>query len=159
MYHLTENPDIVYDDVKNSSVSRGTFEWSYYEDWMAQGNTSEPIPQPTFQDYVDAFTPGLQRWMEQVAISNAYDSVLSCCSYVDDAVHQFAQDAAAMRAWRSALWQWAAEYQVNAGGVLPNPLPTIEEIIALAPQPETFGWVTHTPGKIIESQAPVEQTS
>lgn len=128
-------------------------------DWIGEGNTPDDPPSPTFEDYVARFTPGLQAWLEQVARSNAYDSVLSCVSYKDSGVAQFAGDAAAMIAWRDALWQWASQWQAGFNGQLPDPIPTLEEIIALAPQPAAFGWVVHPPGQIIESQAPVEQTA
>jgi hypothetical protein len=130
-----------------------------YRDWVASGNAPDEPPAPTFEDYVARFTPGLQQWMEGVARSNAYDSVLSCVSYKDSGVAQFAGDAAAMIAWRDALWQWASQWQAGFNGQLPDPIPTLEEIIALAPQPAAFGWVVHPQGQIIESQAPVEQTA
>lgn len=159
MYKLLENPDFVYNTDTNGTIARGTYEWNIYEDWLAAGNTPEALPVPSFADYASQFTAGLQQWMELTAASNAYDSVLSCVSYKDSGVHQFQQDALAMIAWRDALWKWASDWQLGFNGQLPSTIPTIEEIIAQAPQPETFGWVVHTPGQILESQAPVEQTS
>ena len=117
------------------------------------------MPAPTFSDYVARFTPGLQAWMEDVARSNAYDSVLSCVSYRDSGVAQFAGDAAAMIAWRDAVWRWASAWQAGFNGQLPSDIPSLQEVIALAPQPEAFNWVVHTPGQIIEAHAPGEQTS
>ena len=128
-------------------------------DWIAEGNTPDPAPQLPFSDYVEAYKPGLQQWMEDTAASNEYDSVISCVSYVNDPVHQFAQDAVAMLAWRSALWVAAAEYQVGQHGQLPNPLPTLEQVKALMPRPEDFGWVVHEKGVIISAQTPPDQSS
>jgi hypothetical protein len=130
-----------------------------YAEWTAAGGVTEPFGVPSFSDYVAAFTPGLQAWLESVALSNAYDSVLSCVSYKDSGVPQFAGDALAMIAWRDAVWRWASQWQAGFNGELPSPIPTLHEVIALAPQPEAFGWVVHTPGTIIESHTPVEQTS
>jgi hypothetical protein len=128
-------------------------------DWIAEGNTPDDPTAPSFADYVALFTPGLQQWMETTAKTNAYDSVLSCVSYKDSGVAQFAADAAAMTAWRDALWHWASEWQAGFHGQLPNPVPTLADIIALAPKPADFNWVVHPPGQVIQAQAPVEQTS
>jgi len=133
--------------------------WAEYETWLAAGNQPAPMPAPSFDDYVARFTPGLQQWMEQVARSNAYDSVLSCVSYKDSGVAQFAGDAAAMIAWRDALWRWASQWQAGFNGQLPDPIPTLDQVIELAPQPAAFGWVVHAPGTIIEAHAPEEQTA
>lgn len=160
MYMLTRDPNVVFNSATNSTISiYSSIEWQIYQDWLAAGNEPEPLPKPTFADYVAQFTPGLQQWMEDVAKSNAYDSVLSCVSYKDSGVAQFAGDAAAMIAWRDALWSWASAWQAGFNGELPDPVPTLAEIIALAPQPEAFGWMVHTPGTIIEAQAPTEQVA
>lgn len=159
MYKLTPNPDIVFFEERNGTITRGTIDWDCYTDWLAAGNTPAPIPVPSFADYVSQFTPGLQAEMERVAGENGYDSVISCVSYKDSGVEQFAGDAAAMIAWRDAMWRWASAYQAGAGGELPDPMPTLADVVALAPKPEAFGWVVHDQTKVIESQAPTEQTS
>jgi|GEM_PF-2029033 len=111
----------------------------------------EPPP-PSFADYVARYTPLLQDWLESVARSNAYDSVLSCVSYKDSGVAQFAGDAVAMIAWRDALWKWASEWQAGFNGQLPEKLPTLEELKAMAPQPADSGWVVHDQAKVIEAR-------
>ncbi|APG04968.1 hypothetical protein BJI69_14410 [Luteibacter rhizovicinus DSM 16549] len=152
-YVHTENPDIIICLDTGTVIPRGNYLWP------DDDSVIEPAPAPTFADYVARFTPGLQAWMETVARGNAYDSVLSCVSYKGSGVAQFAQDATAMIAWRDALWRWASQWQAGFNGQLPNPVPTLEQVISLAPQPSSFGWVVHEPGTIIESQVPVEQTS
>jgi hypothetical protein len=159
MYRLTSNPDIIEQVDPFIAIPRGSREWETYQVWLDAGNTPNPVPSPSFDDYVAAFTPGLQAWMERTAQGSAYDSVLSCVSYKDSSVAQFAGDAAAMIAWRDALWQWASQWQAGFNGQLPDPIPALEDIIALAPQPAAFGWVVHPQGQIIESQAPAEQTA
>jgi hypothetical protein len=47
MYTLTQNPDIVLLPTQNLSVRRGSRYWDEYEAWLADGNTPEPVPQPT----------------------------------------------------------------------------------------------------------------
>ncbi|NII53597.1 hypothetical protein [Luteibacter sp. SG786] len=138
---------------------QGGWQGDVFRTWLAEGNEPDPFPAPTFADYVAAFTPGLQQWMEDTAKTNAYDSVLSCVSYKDSGVPQFAGDAAAMIAWRDALWRWASQWQAGFNGQLPDPIPTLEQVIALAPQPEDFNWVVHPAGTIIESQLPPVATA
>lgn len=107
------------------------------------GTEIGPPPQPSFADYVAKFTPGLQAWMESVAATNAYDSVISCVSYLGSGVSQYAGDAQAMLDWRDALWKWANNWALGFNGQLPNPVPTLTEVMAMAPQPATYGWKVH----------------
>ncbi len=160
LFQLTEDPFVVLNTETGAFIPvSGTWQSEAYQAWLDAGNNPDPVPSPTFEDYVAAFTPGLQQWIEDTAKSNGYDSSLSCVSYKDSGVHQFSQDAAAHVAWRDALWVAAAAYQAGQNGALPNPMPTLEEVKALLPQPEAFGWVVHPKGIIISVQAPVEETS
>ncbi|SEO63128.1 hypothetical protein SAMN02800692_1500 [Luteibacter sp. UNC138MFCol5.1] len=157
-YQQTHDPAFVLDRATGTLVPiDGGLLGDLYRAWIDAGNVPDPVPTPSFDDYVARFTPGLQAWMELTAQTNAYDSVLSCVSYKDSGVPQFAGDAAAMIAWRDALWRWASQWQAGFNGQLPDPIPTLEEVIALAPQPEAFGWLVHAPGTIIEVHAPIEQ--
>lgn len=140
-------------------VDSGGWQGDVYRAWVEGGNVAGEPPSPTFADYVAQFTPGLQQWMEGVAKSNGYDSVLSCVSYKASGVAQFAGDAVAMISWRDELWKWASKWQAGFNGQLPSPIPVLQEVISLAPQPETYGWVVHTPGQVIESRTPVDQTA
>lgn len=161
-YNTLDNTTVI--DTETGSIipveqGQGGWQGDAFRAWVAAGNTPDPYPAPTFEDYVARFTPGLQAWMEEVARSNTYDSVISCVSYENDEVAQFAGDARAMKRWRSALWKWASEWQAGFNGQLPAEIPTLEELIAMAPQPEAFGWVVHAPGQIIESQLPPVATA
>jgi len=163
-YRLAQLPGVVaYKD--GTGVFEGTPEWDAYEAWLAQGNEPDPyvppghIESPTFADYVATFTAGLQAWMEATARTNAYDSVLSCVSYKDSGVPQFAGDAAAMIGWRDAIWKWASAWQAGFNGSLPATLPTLDEVVSMAPQPATFGWVVHDQSKVIEAVLVPAQTS
>ena len=153
-YAVNPNGGVTREDGASIPDAPGNRDWEDYLAWVAAGNAATPVPPPTFEEYVAAFTPGLQQWMEDTAMENAYDSVLSCVSYLGSNVVQFAGDAQAMSDWRDALWRWASEYQAGAGGVLPDPIPTLEDIMALAPQPAAYGWVVHPKGIIIEAHNP-----
>lgn len=120
-----------------------------YLAWLAAGNTPTQPPAPTFSDYVQDFLPQFQSWMEEVAWSNSYDSVLSCLSYLTSSVAQYKGDAEAMLAWRDALWVWAQNWEAGFNGQVPATIPTFAEVKAQAPQPGAYNWVVHSTGNVI----------
>lgn len=140
MYQRTENPDVIKDLDSGSFIPRGNSLWPEDESVIA------PLPSPTFAEIVQALKPGLQGWMDSVARSNGYDSVISCASYANSGVAQWKADALAIIAWRDAVWQAAYVWQEGANGQLPVQIPTLADVIAQLPQPEAFGWVAHDPG-------------
>lgn len=89
---------------------------------------------------------GVQGWLDSTAIQNGYDSIASCISYKDSAITQWAADAVAALAWRDAVWQACFQWQQSASTSPPATFPTSAEVIAQLPQPEAFGWITHSPG-------------
>lgn len=80
-------------------------------------------------------------WMESVAATNGYHSSLSCISYKASVVPEFNDDAVAMFNWRDALWVWLYGLKNSMNGEIPDPVPTIDQVKAMAPKPEDFGWV------------------
>jgi hypothetical protein len=151
MYQRTSDPAVVIDLDTGSIVPEGNYLWDTYQAWLAAGNTPEPVPAPTFADYVQTFLPQFSMWMEQVARSNIYDSVVSCLSYLNSSVPQYKGDAEAMLAWRDALWVWAQNWENGFKGQVPTTIPTFDEVKAQAPQPEAYGWVVHSTGNVINS--------
>lgn len=121
-------------------------DYAAYLEWVEAGNVPEPPASPTFADVVQALMPGVQAWMESVVRANGYDSVISCASYANSSVEQWRKDALAVIAWRDAVWQAAYAWQSGANGELPATIPTLAQVIAQLPQPETFNWVAHDPG-------------
>jgi hypothetical protein len=123
--------------------------------WRTIGSDSDLLPNetlatdppaPTMADAAAALTADVQSWLDATAQANGYDSLASCISYRNDPVTQWAADAAAALAWRSAVWQACFQWQQNAQANPPATFPTSQEVIAQLPQPEAFGWVVHTPG-------------
>ena len=92
--------------------------------------------------------PQLQGWMDGVANQNGYDNVVSCVSYKYSGVAQWAQDAAAMIAWRDAVWQWAYQQQPTLDAMTPAQIAALtpDYIISQAPKPEAYSWTVHAPG-------------
>lgn len=125
-------------------------DYAAYLQWVAEGNAPDQ-PSPSFAEIVQALMPGVQAWMEGVVRANGYDSVISCASYANSGVPQWKADALAVIAWRDAVWQAAYAWQEGANGQLPATIPTVTEVIAQLPQPETFGWVAHDPGYSLPS--------
>jgi hypothetical protein len=140
---------VMRDDGAAIPIDVSNVDYQGYLDWIAEGNTPAAPPAPTFADYVQAFLPQFQSWMEQVAWSNQYDSVLSCLSYLTSSVPQYKGDADALLAWRDALWVWAQQWEAGFNGQVPATIPTFDEVKALAPQPEAFDWVVHQTGNVI----------
>jgi hypothetical protein len=38
-------------------------------------------------------------------------------------------------------------------------VPTLEDLIVMAPQPAEYGWIVHEQGTVIEAHAPTIETS
>ncbi|MGN6280539.1 hypothetical protein [Frateuria sp.] len=106
---------------------------------------AEP-PAPTLADAAAALSSAVQAWLDSTAQANGYDSLASCISYRDDPVAQWAADARAAQAWRSAVWVAAFQWQQDALANPPATFPDAATVIATLPQPEVFGWVAHAPG-------------
>jgi len=138
----TTNPDVIFDTDDGAFIPRGNARWPEDESVIV------PLPAPTVQEIIARFMPQLQSWMDGTAQQNGYDSVVSCVSYKDSGVAQWAQDAAAMIAWRDAVWQWAYQQQPTLDAMTPEQIAglTQEYIISQAPEPNEFGWVVHAPG-------------
>lgn len=85
----------------------------------------QPVP-PTVEDYRLA----VQSHIDATARARLYDSGVSLASYAVDPNPQWAAEAAAFVAWRSAVWQQVYALWDDP----PDPLPTPAELIALLPE-------------------------
>jgi hypothetical protein len=153
-YQLTNDAKLVFDTDYQAYVPvEGNWQSDTYQGWLAEGNTPDPAPGPTFADYYTKFLAMFSAWVEEVAGQNGYDSSLSCRAYKDSGVKQFFDDATSFSAWIDALWVWAADWENGMNGQIPSEIPSWPEIKAMAPQPEDFGWVVHPKGVIIAAVA------
>jgi|GEM_PF-5980116 len=99
-------------------------------EWEAEGNTIEPYvpPPPTLEDYERA----IQALIDATARERQYDSGVSCASYVNSTVQQWAAEAAAFVAWRDAVWAHAfTELDKVQQGLRVQ--PTVEEFLLELP--------------------------
>jgi hypothetical protein len=139
---------VLRDDGACIPLDEANADYQAYLAWAAEGNTPALPPPPTVDDIIGRFMPQLQDWMDGVAKQNGYDSVVSCATYATSSVAQWAADAAAIIAWRDAVWQWAYHQQPVLAAMTPEQIAglTPEYIISQAPQASVFGWVVHAPG-------------
>ena len=78
------------------------------------------------------FSSAIQTHLDNTARQRRYDSIHTAISYRDDANSVFASEAAALFAWRSAVWTYStAELDKVMAGE--RDIPTVEEFIAELP--------------------------
>ncbi|WP_369916547.1 hypothetical protein AB8810_11180 [Xanthomonas sp. NCPPB 3005] len=75
-------------------------------------------------------------WLDSVVQARGYDNIVSCASYAASTNTQFQAEAVAAIAWRDAVYAMGYEILANT----PAGVETPEDVMALLPQPETFGW-------------------
>lgn len=105
------------------------------EDLSERGITVEEVPPPepeppppTLEDYRIA----IQAHVDATAQERQYDSGVSCASYVNSTVQQWAAEAAAFVAWRDAVWAYAySELDRVQRGLRTQ--PSIDEFLAELP--------------------------
>jgi hypothetical protein len=74
--------------------------------------------------------------LDSAVQSRGYDGIVSCVSYVGDPNPRFDAEARAAREWRSAVY--SAGYAILAE--VPEGVTTPEQVLALMPKLEDFGW-------------------
>lgn len=84
---------------------------------------------------------GIGVWIDSIAQGNGYDNAVSCASYASSTMAKHKAEAVSIIAWRDAVW--AAAYALLAAP--PAGVTTLQQVIALLPKPETFGWVKDAP--------------
>lgn len=83
---------------------------------------------------VGDYAAAVQAHLDAKARERQYDSILSAITYRDDTNPQFAAEAAALFAWRSAVWTAAQGMLAGLGEGEP---PAVEDVIAALP---AFAW-------------------
>lgn len=145
-YAINPNGGVTRDDGACIPEAPGNRDWDNYLVWCEEGNTADSPPAPTLPDVADVMTPAVQAWLDVTVRGNGYDDIASCISYINSTVDAWRDDATAALHWRDAVWQAAYAMRADALANPPTVVPTIEQVIAGLPQPETFGWVVHAPG-------------
>lgn len=99
-----------------------------------------PPPAPGLADYAAS----AQALLDSRARERGYDGILSGVSYLDDPHPPFAAEAAALKAWRSAVWAYAtaALAEVEAGA---RPAPGLDDWRAELAGACPFAWPEAAP--------------
>lgn len=92
----------------------------------------DPLP-------ADVVRERITRWLDSVVQAKGYDNIVSCASYASSSDDVFRAEAQAAIAWRDAVYRRGHEIlaDIPAAGVT-----TPDEVMALLPKPEEFGWPT-----------------
>lgn len=105
---------------------------------LADGEVlAESIP-PELLDPLpaDVVRERITQWLDSVVQAKGYDNIVSCASYAASSDDVFRAEAQAAIAWRDAVYR--AGYQILAD--IPDGVSTPDEVMALLPKPEEFGW-------------------
>jgi hypothetical protein len=144
LYQLSSNPNIIIreSDMASIPTDPGNADYQAYLAWVAAGNTPDPVTVvvPTIADVTLSIQLGVQALLDTTAQTKGYDSALTCVSYINSSNTTFATEANSMLHWRDAVWSQCYVLQAEWTANTPNPLPTLDSVIALLPTANSFGW-------------------
>jgi hypothetical protein len=133
MYKLTNHTSIQR-LADNASIpsDHANRDYADYLEWLAAGNTPEPVDAPTSDESMAALSGTVQTHLDATARSKGYDSIISLCSYATSTHPQFGPEGLAGVNWRDAVW---AKCQSVLADVLAGtrPVPTAGELLAELP--------------------------
>jgi hypothetical protein len=95
-----------------------------------------PIPQLTLEEFHKSIEEGVDAWLDSVVKEKGYRNIGSAVGYAGDPDEAFNAEGTAARDWRSAVYRTLYTLQANP----PSGVTTLEQVIAILPQPEDFGW-------------------
>lgn len=99
-------------------------------------------PAPTLESLIEQTKARISAWLDEVVQAKGYDNIVSCASYAASSDDVFRAEAQAAIAWRDAVYR--AGYQILAD--IPEGVTTPDDVMALLPRPEEYGWVTPQSG-------------
>lgn len=124
-YKLTSDANIIKrDDNALICANIDNRDYRKYVDWLAQGNTPDPIDPITPEQQRETLSSAVQNHLDTTAQTREYDSADQCASFANSTNPQWAADATVFVAWRDACW---ATY---IAAVASEPYPTQAELIA-----------------------------
>lgn len=133
MYRLT-NTDVVIRLSDMASIPNDTAnrDRAAYEEWLAAGNTPEPVPAPSAEEIKAILTNSVQSHMDAAAAAKGYDNIMSACSYAAFA-NAFQAEGQAFLVWRADCWVacYGVMSDVESGE---RPIPSESELIAELPE-------------------------
>lgn len=142
MYQATENPNLIFDTETAGFIPRGCYLWPADESLISP----YAAPVLTFDDFVAHVSLMAGSWLDMwVHEQFNYDGIVSCISYLDDANPTYAAQAAAAKAWRSAVYTRLYESAPTYATMDPGKWPDDATIIAGLPQPSGYTWSAPPP--------------
>lgn len=139
MYQLTDHADIIKCTETGTFIPRGHWMWGGYQEWLMAGNVAQPAPPPyalNSPEHQRVLRGHAWEWMLTHIQARGYDSIESCCSYINSSVQRFAQEAVAMVAWRDAVSIALQRMAIECT----DGVQTWEQLKVLLPQPAAFEW-------------------
>lgn len=133
MYRLGQNCIIRLEDNAYIPLDPANRDYSQYLEWIADGNSPEPVAALTLDQLIAANIAAIQAELDRQAQAKGYDSILSACSYAAQASNApFQAEGTAFLEWRSDVWSQAYAFlaKVQAGT---EALPTPEQAVAQMP--------------------------
>lgn len=123
-----------YTDSTNQVVSCGNESCSILaveiQQWLAEGNTPEPVDPPTPQQLLSELEQAITKHMDEVAQAKRYDNRDSCRLYAGY-VNPFQAEAIAYGQWVAACWVASntAQAEIMAGTrTVPTPAEAVAEL-------------------------------
>ncbi|MCG2596549.1 MULTISPECIES: hypothetical protein [Burkholderiales] len=96
--------------------------------------TWQGIPAPGYDETVRLLSLAVGRHLEAKARELGYDGILAACSYADEpSVPKYQKEGAAVRAWRSLVWQECHKVYAKSSGD-GGKLPPERDLIAQLPE-------------------------
>ena len=114
-------------------------DWQEIEEVAGENISSEEFESIPNQEEIKKYLiDGVQNYMDRIAQTRGYDSILSACSYINTGVDRFDIEGEQARKWRSQVWAYCYEYldEVLAGK---REIPTLESLIQEIPK---INWLT-----------------
>jgi hypothetical protein len=111
----------------------GNRDWQEYQEWLAEGNTSDPADQPTEQDIINQLTTAVQGHLDATARAKGYDNLLSAISYAGSSHAVFGPEGIAARNWRDAVWDYCHQVLADCQAGT-RTQPTAEELVVELPE-------------------------
>lgn len=138
MYKLTKDNTTIIRLSDNAYIpfAPGNRDYAEYQEWLAAGNTPQPVDPPSNDEILATLTNAIQSHMDTKARERNYDGILSLCTYATSLNAKFSAEGQAGVEWRDGCW--AKGYEImNAVLAGYRGIPTEAELIAEMP---VFTW-------------------
>jgi hypothetical protein len=133
MYKLTNSNEVIriLDNV-TIPADPGNMDYVEFQNWLAQGNTPEPLPSETPQQVIARLEGALDRKLDEVANEYRYESIRTMVTYATSEHPDFGREGRAAVKYRDAVYAVGIQCNQDVEAGL-RPIPTEAELIAELP--------------------------